>query len=260
MKRLVMGFIALAGAHMIWAQEYSLKPDGDVSNLTVVIDNLFADLRIEGTNENEIRISASAYKGIPEKAKGLKPLSAIGDENTGIGLYIVQEGQEIKIAGVHRGADEGDYIIYLPRNINLKLDYQSWQAGRAEIVKMANEVEAKTQNGDIRFREVTGPIVAHSLSSDIEVIFSELNQKLPSSITSTSGDIDVTVIENSKGTFKFSSVSGEIFTNLDFEFDEKNAQGLRKVAGGMSAKGTLNGGGVDVTLRSVSGNIYIRKK
>ena len=255
MKKVAIGLMILVGikAH---AQEYTMEVKGQVDETWVVIENLFADLKIEGISGAEIKIEASDYEGLPEKAKGLKPLSATGPENTGIGLSIQQDGGSINISGAHREADNAEYTIKLPKNVKLKVDFNSWQAGDLEIAGMANEVEAKSQVGDLRFVDVTGPIVAHTLSSDLEVVFTSISQNSPSSLTSTSGDIDVTMPESTKGTFKMSTVSGGVYTAFDFDFGEK--ENLRR-AGGQNATGKLNGGGVEISLRSVSGNIYVRK-
>lgn len=246
------GLLTLA----LQAQQYQYTPKGDISGTMVVIENLYADLRIEGIAGSEIIIQTDDYEGIPEKAKGLKPLSASGPENTGIGLSVQQEGNRITISGASRKAD-GEYLIQLPKNIILKADLNTWQAGDMYVKGMTNEVEVKSQNGDLVFEAVTGPLVAYSLSSDIVVVFANLNQSTPTSISSTSGDIDITLPATAKGNFNLSSISGEVYTDMDFQFGKD--QELKRWAGGMSASATLNGGGVEVSLKSVSGDVYIRK-
>jgi lia operon protein LiaG len=256
MKTIITGLLLLFAATTQAQKEYTMAVKGNAAETWVNIDNLFADLIIEGTSGSEIKIVANDYEGLPEKAKGLKPLSATGPENTGIGLSIKQEGNTIFISGAHREADDAEYKILLPKNLKLKLDYNSWQAGDVTIKGMAGEVEAKSQVGDLKFIDVTGPIVAHTLSSDLEVTFTSIAQTSPSSLTSTSGDIDVTMPSSVKGTFKMSTISGGIYTGFEFDFGEETSL---KRAGGQSAIGKLNGGGVEVSLRSVSGDVFIRK-
>lgn len=239
------------------AKEYKLSPKGDVSQTTIVIENLYADVIIEGTSGSEISIETDDYEGIPEKAKGLKPLSATGPENTGIGLSVQQEGNLIKISGASKKAD-GEYYFKVPKNIKLKVDLNSWQGGDFSATGLSNEVEVKTQNGDLDLKNITGPLVAYSLSGDIEVDFSTISQATPTSITTTSGDVDVTLPASTKGNFKLSSISGEIYTDMDFQFG--NEEKMKRLGGGMSSEATLNGGGVEITLKSISGDVYIRKK
>ena len=228
---------------------------GNAADTWLVIENLAADLEIEAISGSEIKIESNDYRGLPDKAKGLKPLSASGPENTGVGLSINQEGNTITLSGAHNEANNAEYVLYLPKNLKLKLDYNSWQAGDVAIEGMAGEIEAKSQVGDLRFENVTGPIVAHTLSSDLEVVFTSVSSGSPTSLTSTSGDIDITMPSDTKGTFKMSTMSGGVYTAFDFDFgDQKLTQ-----IGGQRATGELNGGGVEVVLKSISGDIYIRK-
>lgn len=258
MKTIIAGLILLICVSSM-AQEkiptFTLAVKGNASETWLVIDNLSSDLKIEGISGSEIKIESKNYRGLPEKAKGLKPLSATGPENTGIGLSMKQEGNTISLSGAHNEADNADYTLFLPKDLKLKINYNSWQAGDVLIKGMVGEVEAKSQVGDLEFIDVTGPIVAHTLSSDLEVTFSSLSSSSPTSLSSTSGDIDVTFPGSTKGTFKMSTVSGGVYTAFDFDFGDAN---LRRV-GGQNATGKLNGGGVEVSLKTVSGDIYVRK-
>lgn len=255
MKTIITGLL-LSLMGITQAQEYNYTVKGNATETTVWINQLFADLKIEGISGSEIKILANHYEGLPEKARGLKPLSGGKPENTGIGLSVFQEGNTISIAGAHREADDAEYTISLPKNVKLKIDYNSWQAEDVKIIGMENEIEAKSQVGDLFFIDVTGPIVAHTLSSDLEVVFTSLNQASPSSITSTSGDIDITLPSGTKGTFKMATISGGIYTDLDFDLGED--AGKRRIMG-QSATGKLGDGGVEVSIKTISGDIYMRK-
>jgi DUF4097 and DUF4098 domain-containing protein YvlB len=111
--------------------------------------------------------------------------------------------------------------------------------------------------GDIMLTNVNGPLVIWTLSSDILIHYNDLSQSGPHSISSTSGEIDITLPGNSKGTFDMKSISGEIYSDLDMQFPEKDE--LRHVGGQLQAKATLNGGGVDFNINSISGDVFMRK-
>lgn len=257
MKRLYTTLIMVTT--LIWssiAQEYKYTPKGDISSTVILIENLNADVIIEGVSSNEITITTQDYEGIPEKAKGLKPLSATGPENTGIGLSVTQDGNTIRITGASRKAD-GEYHFKVPKNIKLKANMNSWQSGDFVAMGLSNEVEVKSQNSDLVLKNITGPLVAYALSGDIAVVFSTVSQSTPTSISSTSGDVDITMPASTKGNFKMGTVSGEIYTDVDFKFAEE--EDMKRMGGGMSANATLNGGGVEISLKSVSGDVYIRK-
>jgi DUF4097 and DUF4098 domain-containing protein YvlB len=119
------------------------------------------------------------------------------------------------------------------------------------------EIEIKTMNSDVILEEVSGPIVAKSTSGDITVKFANLNQEKPSSIVNTSGFIDVTMPAGAKSNMKLRSISGEIYSDLDLEMPNS---GNFKHTYGANIDGKVNGGGVDIDLHAISGNIYLRKK
>lgn len=271
MKRIVFLWIAIFGILQSYAQDlnvqgidqstnkeksFTLTPKGSVSDIILTIENFYGDIAIAAVNTPELEISTRAYEGVPEKAKGLKPLSATGTDNTDIGLSVVQEGNVIKVTGASRKAD-GLYTFKVPKNMKVKADLNSWQAGDFVVSGLANEVEVKTQNGDIYLRNVTGPIVANTLSGDISVVYTSMKANSPNSITSTSGDIDITLPSSTVNGFLLSSISGEIYT--DMEFDKRDEKEMNRVGGGYNSKVTLNNGGVNCTFKTISGDIFIRK-
>lgn len=283
MKKLVIALLCLTIIDAS-AQEFSMKPKGTISDITVVVENLYSNLEIQGGTAGNIKIETNEYVPLPAKAAGLHPLSALGPDNSGIGLNITQSGTTVTISGTRRNIKDMGYKIMLPANIKLRINHFSFRSDDITIRGMKNEVDVKSQVGDLLFTDVTGPIIASTISSDIKVEFSSLNQSAPSSISSVSGDIDITLPQSSKGNFKLSSISGEIYTDLDFKQENKKdfpfgagkqfgpewggkyskpnfwgKQGGNYFPGAMSVNATLNDGGVDVTLRSVSGDIYIRK-
>ena len=98
MKTIITGLL-LVLAIAVQAQEFSYTVKGNATETTVWINQLFADIEIEGNSGSEIRIIANGYEGLPDKAKGLKPLSGGGPENTGIGLSIYLPFQ--RLPGLH---------------------------------------------------------------------------------------------------------------------------------------------------------------
>lgn len=235
---------------------YKYKLKGNAAETTLWINELSADIEIEGGAYTDIVIKALNYEGLPEKAKGLTPLGGSGPENTGVGLSLKHDGNKISLSAAHNKANDTRYIISVPKNMKIKVDYDRWRSGDVIISNMTNEVEARVQIGDLKIKNVTGPIVAHTLSSDIEVEFSELSQDSPSSISSTSGDIDVKLPSSVKGTFKMTSTSGGVYTDMDFDLGE--SVDTNRITGS-SATGKLNGGGVKVSFNCLSGDIYVRK-
>lgn len=246
----------LLGSLAFSQQPFEVAVSGNPQDITVRITELLSSIEIEGISGSKIKVEADGYRGIPDKAKGLKPLSASPD-NTDLGLSIVQDGNTITISMANSESKEAEYTIYLPKALNVYIDYSSPFAGDVKISRMAGEVEVQTLSGDLDLFDVTGPIVANAISSDINVTISDLSQASPTSINATSGDIDLSIPAKSKGTFKFHTLSGGVYTDLDFDLGEKEGTSLIM---GNSSTGRLNGGGVEVKLNCISGDIYVRKR
>ena len=99
------------------------------------------------------------------------------------------------------------------------------------------------------------------MSGPISIVFSSVNQLAPITITSYSAEIDVAMPSNTKANLKLSSLNGDVYTDFDIKFkDEKETRGLRYIGGGSNISGTINGGGVNIMLKALSDNIYLRKK
>lgn len=260
MKKLTLLLTALAIANGLMAQgaRWSAELDGS-SSMTMEIMGVGNDIIIKGHEGSEIIVQTDDYDviRIPEKAKGLKPISATGEDNTEIGLYFRKAGDKYILTGASRAANDADYVISVPRRMKLRVESMNWSGGDVTIEGISGDIEARSNVGDIRLTNVSGPLVIWTLSSDITVSYAALSQTGPHSISSTSGEIDVTLPGNSKGTFDMKSISGEIYSDLDMTFPEKEE--MRHVGGQLRANGTLNGGGVDFNINSISGDVFMRR-
>lgn len=85
----------------------------------------------------------------------------------------------------------------------------------------------------------------------------ELNKiNAPVKVISKFGGIDISISENAKRNLEISTRFGEIYTNMDMEFDKGNR---RENNHWTIVKSQLNGGGNLCELESKFGNIYVRK-
>lgn len=237
------------------AQEYQ-HDLGNSPEMSVEFSVGQSDVSIEGHDSNEVIIENLDYEEIPERAKGLRALYYSAEDNTGIGLSVEEENGTLKIIPASR--DDGDYHIMIPNRVRLMVEQVNWGGGDFEIENHQGELEVLSKTGDIIMSNVTGPITASSTSGDVEIEFSSLSQANPTSISLVSGFIDVTLPANSNANFNLGSVSGEVYTDLDIDLEGRGNSNMTRLGGSGQINGTLNGGGVEVSLKSVSGDIYLR--
>jgi DUF4097 and DUF4098 domain-containing protein YvlB len=119
---------------------------------------------------------------------------------------------------------------------------------------MKNEIEINNCHS-LELKNVSGPLVLYTISGNITVTLTGVNKTKPTSIASVSGDVDVTVPAGIAANLEMSTVSGNMYSDFDIS-PSKNQ--MRRV-GGNTITTPLNGGGGDLKLSVVSGNIYLRK-
>ncbi|MCV6629066.1 MAG: DUF4097 domain-containing protein [Flavobacteriaceae bacterium] len=118
------------------------------------------------------------------------------------------------------------YEIYVPRNSKLRI---------------------KTISGDVGALDFQGTLITDLVSGDITI--KKYQGKLR--LETVSGDIDVA---SQQANVEAGSVTGTIYSNHDITYENENrSRSQNKVTG------TIGGGGKQLKLKTVSGNIYIRK-
>jgi lia operon protein LiaG len=257
MKRMKFSLLALFiffTAGILSAQEYKITTQNNKDGRLILKD--FNDsLPIEGYNGNDIIItSTSEDLTPPAKAKGLKPVFPAGTDNTGIGLDVEKTDNLIKITCLLPFTRGGEYKIKVPENLSIEISSGCERNNDISIKNMKNEIEIKSCH-NIDLSGVTGPLVLSTISGDINITNSNINTAKSSSISSISGEIDITLPVKTATDLELRTVTGAIYSDFDFSESQKN---LKKI-GGNEMNYSLNGGGFKLSIGTVSGTIYLRK-
>lgn len=251
-KLLTLG-LAVLTTGSLFAQEYKVPVTNSKDGKVTLID-FPGDLLIEGYSGNEIVITGDREIKTPERAKGLKPVYGGGSDNTGIGVSLEKNGNQVTLKCLLSLHKRGKYKIRVPDNFSLKSEAGCERAGEVTVENLKNEIEIKTCH-DIKLKNVSGPLVLSTISGDIDVSFSEFNKDKPISLATISGEVDVRIPSSAPVNLEMSTITGAFYSDFDFSNTSKD---LPQV-GGSKVKRQLNGGGTDLKLSSISGNIYLRK-
>ena len=254
MPRLILLLALLLSGGGLMSQTKSFPVKGN-QTLNLAFDQ--AQITIIGTSASNVEIETSDYEAPPARAKGLKPLYNNATDNTGIGLMLEEGNGEMTIRQAQ--SKSGEYVLRVPKGMNLKFQERAWM-GRSDLTirNMSGEIEIETKNSDIILQGITGPVTAGTTSGDIEIIFSSLSQKGPTTLTNISGYIDVTMPGNTKANLLLKNITGEIYSNLELATKEKD--GLQQVGGQRNVEAMLNNGGVELMVKNISGDIFLRKQ
>jgi len=248
--------LALALPATLRAQEFKMKFNSP-TNRKVVLNMRGSYVTVEGYDGDEVQIRGTGhFEAPPALANGLRPMYSGGAaDNTRLGLAVTaSDDNTIRIAKT--GHSDGHYTVRLPRQTDVSFAQGGWGGSDDLTMRdLAGRIEISLQSGDLRLLNVSGPIVANTISGDIQVRFSATPSQ-PSAISSVSGDVDVSLPASAKLSLSMRSISGEIYT--DFDLNLGGGNGLQHV-GGQTIEGRTNGGGSSFSLKTISGDIFVRK-
>lgn len=254
MKKQVLALMFLLIAAGAFAQEYKVsKSTGrleirEVNNVT-----------IEGYNGNEIVFSSlDQSRDRDKRAEGLKAISSMGlEDNTGIGLSVVDKGATIEVYQLKK-MDGPKVKILVPKGVSIFYSHTSPYGDDVKFKNVEGEIEVSTVHNGVRLENVTGPMTVKTVHGEIEADFNT-NMKSPISIVSVHGPVDITMPLATKANLSMSTSYGEIFVDPALKI-EVETKGDWNVYGSSKIKGKINGGGLDINLSSTHNNIYLRKK
>jgi DUF4097 and DUF4098 domain-containing protein YvlB len=265
MKRILTIIAAFAIPVVMMGQtkkfEFTPKVKGKIE-----ITNLLGEVSLQNASGNAIVIESDFNLEKPDRAEGLKLLGS-AEDNTDLGINVSEENGVISIQGATRQVRDYKYKILIPSGMAVNLDYGSPFAKDDVIVdSFTGSLEIKTLNANVKITKSSGPFTINTISGDLEISFDKINQSEPTSLASVNGIIDVTIPTSDKANIEISTINGNVYNNLDLKAvakekkEDRHAYGMDaiRMQGGTSY--TLNGGGQKVFLKSISGNIYLRRK
>lgn len=155
--------------------------------------------------------------------------------------------------------------IEVPSSIDLEV--HTYNGGDLMITNIQGGVELENYNGEITALNISGSVVATTYNGEIKVTFDKVTDGTPMSFTTFNGDIDLTFPSTLKANLKMKTEQGEIYTGFDVNIvssgpvqQKDTGTGVYRVKVDDWKKGSINGGGPDITMKNYNGDIYIRKK
>jgi DUF4097 and DUF4098 domain-containing protein YvlB len=178
------------------------------------------------------------------------------------GVSVEEENNVVTIKPEH---GNGSYSVLVPEKSSVHLKSVNGKELRVEGVE--GEINAETVNGAIVIVDASGPVVAHALNGRLTASLKQVPAGKPMSFSTLNGRIDVTLPASAKADLKINNQRGETYS--DFEVDVKTSVSRNESGRDngpryrlnlqRSIVGQINGGGPEISMRSMNGTIYIRK-
>jgi len=254
MKKYILGIaFGLAISTTIHAQDYKISKSSGTLEIREV-----NHVTIEGHSGNEIIFSSiDENRDDDDRAKGLRAISSMGlEDNTGIGLSVVDKGNVIEVRQLKK-MEGPDIKILVPKNVIVSYYHTSPHGDEIEIKNFEGQVEVSTVHNGVVLTNATGPVNIKTVHGNIDAAFGT-SIKGPINIESVHGHVDVALPVSTKATMKLKTNFGEILVDPDFKIEIEKSGNMIKYSDNVSGK--INGGGVEINLSATHDNVYLRKK
>lgn len=220
-------------------------------------------IKVTGTKSKEVLIKSSVGEGRERtrgEANGLKRIP-----NTNMGLTVTEQNNQVEVStdAIHRMIN---LEIEVPQNFNLRLS--TVNGGNLVVSNVNGNMELANVNGSILLENVSGNAVANTTNGMVKANILKWDGKSPMAFSTLNGNVDITLPANSKFSTKLRSDRGEVYTDFDMTREAAQAQtktgtrndkGLYRVSTADFITGKVNGGGPEILIKNMNGNIYLRK-
>jgi DUF4097 and DUF4098 domain-containing protein YvlB len=135
--------------------------------------------------------------------------------------------------------------------------------GTVTVRGVSGQLEIVNSNAGIVLDRVRGTVVASTSNGVIEAMLETINPTLPMSFLTSNGRVELTLPPNVKANLRMESDTGAITTEFDLA-QIGNEEIQRKVLRGgrlrTIVRGSVNGGGPEIDIRSENAPIVVRRQ
>jgi len=156
-------------------------------------------------------------------------------------------------------------VIKLPQGLtSLKLN--AVNQGDITVNNVSGELELNNVNGSITAKDISGSVVANTVNGPVVVTFKSVDGKAPMAFSTLNGSVDVTFPSEPKSNVKLKTDQGGIYTDFEIAVDKSqpkvNKTGkdhMYRINVDEWVYGKISGGGPEIMMKTMTGNIYLRK-
>ena len=256
MKSLLLATLLLLGLRPVLAQRLVTRDAPLAAGQAVVLDLKYA---------HQIRVRPGTGPRLVVQAQ-----VTIADHqlDQSYGLAVATAGGEVSVTEKldlheitdywrhdHGHSEEAlriDYDVTLPAGTALRLRTIS---GNLDLSDLSGAITAKTISGDVLLRNLTGALIIRTVSGDVRLT---APGRGPIDALTVSGDVEANWPPAQPAELSLKSISGEVYADSSVTFSNLKA---RSYVGYELRGHTGHGeGGPLVTLHTVSGDVFFRKR
>lgn len=142
--------------------------------------------------------------------------------------------------------------------------------GNVNIKDFSGTLEINTVQGSINAENIRGAVFASSVDGDVRVVFNKLKENGALYFSSVDGDIDVTLPKDTRADIMAKTMDGDVYSGFEGDvtvgrqIDDDTAtpeshNNFSRIFQANYITTRINGGGQEIYLNTIDGDIYIRK-
>jgi DUF4097 and DUF4098 domain-containing protein YvlB len=220
-------------------------------------------IKVTGYEGKDIIINVTPRGGDEERSKatesGMKRISSSG------GFEVTAKEADNNVT-VNTGNPNKalDLELKIPQDVKLKLG--TVNDGDIVVENVKGELEVNNVNEQILLTNISGSVVANTVNGDVTVTFTSVDPKAPMAFSTLNGDVKVTLPADTKANLKVKSDNGDVFSDFDIDIDKTPSKidktvepGMYKIKKDGWVYGKINGGGPEMMMKNMQGDIYVKK-
>lgn len=228
--------------------------------MSMEISILSANIEVIGEDRKDAQFEVSVLDGTRRiiTPSGTQTLKA--DAYT---VDVEEKDNHISLGSDWR-ANHVKVVAHIPRHADLELS--TVNDGTITVRNITGSLELQNTNGPITATGISGSVIAESVNETINVSFDKLAADSVMSLSTLNGDIELGLPADAGAELQIDSAEGEITS--DFEVEVMPTQPVvsrENKKGGVEVKvesviiAKINGGGTVFKLKTLNGDIQIRK-
>lgn len=168
------------------------------------------DLRIQGSDTNEVTVKSEARPVNTKRKDGLREISVAS------GFSLTEKDNVVTLdSASHEWGSKraADYQLTVPRSTTVIVQ-NAW-GGDITCGNLSGDIEVNSMNGKITLEDVAGGVVCSTMNGEIRANIRDLREGKPLSFTSMNGEIQIRLPETAKANVRLRTQHGAVLT--DFE-------------------------------------------
>jgi DUF4097 and DUF4098 domain-containing protein YvlB len=246
----------------LWAEKISVPLSDPSRPALVKAATINGSITVQTHTGKDVIVEVGGPSAVAEKAAPNGMRQILGGSS---GMSVEEEGNVVKIS-TSAASRNSDLQIWVPVKASLNLRGVNGRGINVEGVE--GDIDVDSVNGAVNLKDVSGTVVAHALNGKLTVSLKQVSRDKPMSFSTLNGTVDVTLPGDLAANVKVRNDWGKVYT--DFEMAVTSESEVKREQSGegkpryrvqveKTITGKINGGGPEITFRSMNGTIYIRK-